>query len=183
MPFYFLPGKSQSGLDIPLNQELIEKGELLFLLSLLLCSFIAFFYLALAPVWSVTEEYNKSLVFSPDDSRLFYSVREPIVNRVFSSSRQRGFATKSVVITSLRQSTTSMSLCCNWSLWSFCFFFFFSAFRLCVRSRCWDACMVVDGGTSFEFNDGAIATISMSEEDQLRTVVLENWDKSEYLSS
>ncbi|XP_031590095.1 NAD kinase 2, mitochondrial isoform X1 [Oreochromis aureus] len=105
-------GKSQSGLDIPLNQELIEK---------------------------VTEEYNKSLVFSPDDSRLFYSIREPIVNRVFSSSRQRGFATK-----------------------------------LCVRSRCWDACMVVDGGTSFEFNDGAIATISMSEEDQLRTVVLEN---------
>uniref|UniRef100_A0A669D8G7 NAD kinase 2, mitochondrial n=1 Tax=Oreochromis niloticus TaxID=8128 RepID=A0A669D8G7_ORENI len=103
---------SKSGLDIQLNQELIEK---------------------------VTEEYNKSLVFSPDDSRLFYSIREPIVNRVFSSSRQRGFATK-----------------------------------LCVRSRCWDACMVVDGGTSFEFNDGAIATISMSEEDQLRTVVLEN---------
>lgn len=47
MPFYFLPGKSQSGLDIPLNQELIEKGELLFLLSLLLCSFIAFFILLL----------------------------------------------------------------------------------------------------------------------------------------
>lgn len=34
--------------------------------------------------------------------------------------------------------------------------------------------MVVDGGTSFEFNDGAIATISMAEEDQLRTVLLEN---------
>lgn len=32
--------------------------------------------------------------------------------------------------------------------------------------------MVVDGGTSFEFNDGAIATISMSEEDMLRTVAL-----------
>ncbi|XP_041825495.1 NAD kinase 2, mitochondrial isoform X2 [Melanotaenia boesemani] len=105
-------GKSQAGLDFPLNKELIEK---------------------------VTEEYNKSLVFSPDDSRLFYSVREPIVNRVFSSSRQRGFAS-----------------------------------RVCVRSRCWDACMVVDGGTSFEFNDGAIATISMSDEDQLRTVILDN---------
>lgn len=50
--------------------------------------------------------------------------------------------------------------------------------RVCVRSRCWDACMVVDGGTSFEFNDGAIATISMAEEDQLRTVLLENWDES-----
>lgn len=57
------------------------------------------------------------------------------------------------------------------SCWTFCL----RSFRVCVRSRCWDACMVVDGGTSFEFNDGAIATISMSEEDQLRTVVLENW--------
>ncbi|KAM4528651.1 NAD kinase 2, mitochondrial isoform 2-T2 [Odontesthes bonariensis] len=105
-------GKSQTGLDIPLNRAFIEK---------------------------VTDQYNESLVFSPDDGRLFYSIREPIVNRVFSSSRQRGFAS-----------------------------------RVCVRSRCWDACMVVDGGTSFEFNDGAIATISMSEEDQLRTVLLEN---------
>ncbi|XP_029921095.1 NAD kinase 2, mitochondrial isoform X2 [Myripristis murdjan] len=105
-------GKLQTGLDIPLNREFIEK---------------------------VTDEYNESLVFSPEDRQLFFSIREPIVNRVFSSSRQRGFANK-----------------------------------VCVRSRCWDACMVVDGGTSFEFNDGAIATISMSEEDQLRTVVLEN---------
>ncbi|XP_030292108.1 NAD kinase 2, mitochondrial isoform X1 [Sparus aurata] len=105
-------GKSQTALDIPLDQNFIQK---------------------------VTDEYNESLVFSPDDRRLLYSIREPIVNRVFSSSRQRGFASK-----------------------------------VCVRSRCWDACMVVDGGTSFEFNDGAIATISMSDEDQLRTVLLEH---------
>ncbi|KAF7650494.1 hypothetical protein LDENG_00125140 [Lucifuga dentata] len=105
-------GMCRSGLDIPLDLEFIEK---------------------------VTDEYNKSLVFSPEERLLFFSIREPIVNRVFSSSRQRGFATK-----------------------------------VCVRSRCWDACMVVDGGTSFEFNDGAIATISMSEEDRLRTVILEN---------
>ncbi|CAB1318324.1 unnamed protein product [Coregonus sp. 'balchen'] len=81
-------GKAQMGLDIPLSQELIEK---------------------------VTDEYNKSLVFGPEEGRM-----------------------------------------------------------VCVRSRCWDACMVVDGGTSFEFNDGAIATITMNEEDQLRTVLLEN---------
>ncbi|KAK0154124.1 NAD kinase 2, mitochondrial [Merluccius polli] len=103
-------GKLQTGLDIPLDIGFIER---------------------------VTEEYNQSLVFSPEDQCLFFSVREPIVNRVFSSIRQRGFAKK-----------------------------------VCVRSRCWDACMVVDGGTSFEFNDGAVATISMSEEDQLRTVLL-----------
>lgn len=50
-------------------------------------------------------------------------------------------------------------------------------FRVCVRSRCWDACMVVDGGTSFEFNDGAIATITINEEDQLRTVLLKLTDR------
>lgn len=47
-------------------------------------------------VCTVTDLYNESLVFGPDDRRLFYSIREPIVNRVFSSSRQRGFASKSV---------------------------------------------------------------------------------------
>ncbi|KAI4886835.1 hypothetical protein NFI96_018405 [Prochilodus magdalenae] len=103
-------GKAKTGLDIPLNREVIE---------------------------SVTEAYNESLIFSPEDNRVFFSVREPIVNRVFSNSRQRGFASK-----------------------------------VCVRSRCWDACMVVDGGTSFEFNDGAIATISLHNEDLLRTVIL-----------
>ncbi|XP_072310198.1 NAD kinase 2, mitochondrial isoform X2 [Eucyclogobius newberryi] len=105
-------GKAQAHLEFLLNHEIIEK---------------------------VTDAYNESLVFSPEDRRLLFSIREPIVNRVFSSSQQRGFANK-----------------------------------VCVRSRCWDACMVVDGGTSFEFNDGAIATISLSDEDQLRTVLLEN---------
>ncbi|KAJ7987127.1 hypothetical protein DPEC_G00335530 [Dallia pectoralis] len=107
-----LIGKANTGLDIPVTKELIAR---------------------------VTEEYNRSLVFGPEESRMFFSIREPIVNRVFSSSRQRGFAD-----------------------------------RVCVRSRCWDACMVVDGGTSFEFNDGAIATITMDAEDQLRTVLFEN---------
>ncbi|CAK6972504.1 NAD kinase 2%2C mitochondrial isoform X1 [Scomber scombrus] len=62
-------GKAQTGLEIPLNPEFIEK---------------------------VTEQYNDSLVFSPEDRRLLFSVREPIVNRVFSSGQQRGFANKSV---------------------------------------------------------------------------------------
>ncbi|PWA24032.1 hypothetical protein CCH79_00019131 [Gambusia affinis] len=104
-------GMSQAGVDLPLSREFVGK---------------------------VTDDYNASLVFAPDEPRLFYSVREPISNRVFSSSRQRGFAS-----------------------------------RVCVRSRCWDACMVVDGGTSFEFNDGAIATVTVSEEDRLRTVLLD----------
>uniref|UniRef100_A0A7M4FBN0 NAD kinase 2, mitochondrial n=1 Tax=Crocodylus porosus TaxID=8502 RepID=A0A7M4FBN0_CROPO len=90
-------------------------------------------------IFTVTNEYNESLLYSPEEPKMFFSIREPIVNRVFSSSRQRGFSSK-----------------------------------VCVRSRCWDACMVVDGGTSFEFNDGAVASILIDTEDALRTVLLED---------
>uniref|UniRef100_A0A673ZN59 NAD kinase 2, mitochondrial n=1 Tax=Salmo trutta TaxID=8032 RepID=A0A673ZN59_SALTR len=98
-----------------------------------------FVYMNLNCLLSVTDEYE-SLVFGPEEGKMFFSIREPIVNRVFSSSCQRGF-------------------------W------------VCVCSRCWDACMVVNGGTSFEFNDGAIATITINEEDQLRTVLLKLTDR------
>ncbi|XP_053887289.1 NAD kinase 2, mitochondrial isoform X2 [Malaclemys terrapin pileata] len=103
--------KKHESLNLPLSRELIQK---------------------------VTNEYNDSLLYSPEEPKMFFSIREPIVNRVFSSSLQRGFFSK-----------------------------------VCVRSRCWDACMVVDGGTSFEFNDGAIASILINTEDALRTVLLE----------
>uniref|UniRef100_A0A8C8YQS9 NAD kinase 2, mitochondrial n=1 Tax=Prolemur simus TaxID=1328070 RepID=A0A8C8YQS9_PROSS len=103
--------KQQGNWSLPLNRELVEK---------------------------VTNEYNKSLLYSPEEPKILFSIREPIANRVFSSSRQRCFSSK-----------------------------------VCVRSRCWDACMVVDGGTSFEFNDGAIASMMINKEDELRTVLLE----------
>ncbi|XP_034629736.1 NAD kinase 2, mitochondrial isoform X5 [Trachemys scripta elegans] len=103
--------KKHESLNLPLSRELIQK---------------------------VTNEYNDSLLYSPEEPKMFFSIREPIANRVFSSSLQRGFFSK-----------------------------------VCVRSRCWDACMVVDGGTSFEFNDGAIASILINTEDALRTVLLE----------
>ncbi|XP_032627923.1 NAD kinase 2, mitochondrial isoform X5 [Chelonoidis abingdonii] len=103
--------KKHESLNLPLSGELIQK---------------------------VTNEYNDSLLYSPEEPKMFFSIREPIANRVFSSSLQRGFFSK-----------------------------------VCVRSRCWDACMVVDGGTSFEFNDGAIASILINTEDALLTVLLE----------
>ncbi|XP_055457011.1 NAD kinase 2, mitochondrial isoform X2 [Psammomys obesus] len=103
--------RRQGNVTLPLNKELVEK---------------------------VTNEYNESLLYSPEEPKILFSIREPIANRVFSSSRQRCFSTK-----------------------------------VSVRSRCWDACMVVDGGTSFEFNDGAIASMMINKEDELRTVILE----------
>lgn len=45
--------------------------------------------------------------------------------------------------------------------------------RIEVCSRMWDACLVVDGGSSFKFNDGAVATLEIKEEDALKTVVFE----------
>lgn len=89
-------GKSQTALDIPLNQSFIQKGESVLLISFVVVHFCAVCLISWWFVCSVTDEYNESLVFSPDDRRLLYSIREPIVNRVFSSSRQRGFASKSV---------------------------------------------------------------------------------------
>lgn len=44
--------------------------------------------------------------------------------------------------------------------------------RIEVRSRMFDACLVIDGGLSFVFNDGAMALLEIFEEDALRTVTL-----------
>lgn len=43
---------------------------------------------------------------------------------------------------------------------------YFFLFRVCVRFRCWDVCMVVDGGTFFEFNDGVIVLMMINKEDE-----------------
>jgi len=44
--------------------------------------------------------------------------------------------------------------------------------RLVVKSKCFDACLVIDGSLSFKFNDGAKAIIDILEEDALRTFQL-----------
>jgi len=44
--------------------------------------------------------------------------------------------------------------------------------RLRVRSRMWDACIVVDGTHSFTFNDGAVVDLDMDDQFALRCVEL-----------
>eukprot|EP00095_Tigriopus_kingsejongensis_P004211 maker-scaffold2069_size21507-snap-gene-0.4 protein:Tk04211 transcript:maker-scaffold2069_size21507-snap-gene-0.4-mRNA-1 annotation:"hypothetical protein DAPPUDRAFT_318645" len=44
--------------------------------------------------------------------------------------------------------------------------------RMEVKSRCFDACLVIDGSLSFKFNDGMRAVIEILEGDALRTVQL-----------
>ncbi|XP_059156165.1 NAD kinase 2, mitochondrial-like [Physella acuta] len=45
--------------------------------------------------------------------------------------------------------------------------------KITIRSRMWDACLVIDGGMSFKFNDGAVATFEIAENNALRTVTLD----------
>ncbi|XP_035826352.1 NAD kinase 2, mitochondrial isoform X2 [Aplysia californica] len=45
--------------------------------------------------------------------------------------------------------------------------------KITIRSRMWDACLVVDGGMSFKFNDGAVATFEIAENNALRTVTFD----------
>lgn len=44
--------------------------------------------------------------------------------------------------------------------------------KVAVKSKCFDACLVVDGSLSYKFNDGTKAIIEILEEDSLRTVHL-----------
>lgn len=41
-----------------------------------------------------------------------------------------------------------------------------------VKSRCFDASLVIDGGLSFTFNDGTRALLEIHDVDALRTVTL-----------
>jgi NAD+ kinase len=45
--------------------------------------------------------------------------------------------------------------------------------NLRIKSRMWDACVVVDGSLSFSFNDGTVVELSMHDEDILRCVQLD----------
>lgn len=44
--------------------------------------------------------------------------------------------------------------------------------RLIVQSRCFDACLVIDGSQSYQFNDGSKAVMETLPEDSLKTVLV-----------
>lgn len=84
--------------------------------------------------------YNENLVFSPEEKRMGYTIRDIISAGVWPQPKgikSRGFATK-----------------------------------IKLQSHCFDACLVIDGGVSFAFNDGTIAITEIHPQDSLRTVTL-----------
>lgn len=90
----------------------------------------------------LSDIYNKNLVFSPDNKRMAYTIRELISAAVWPDPKgikPRGFAQK-----------------------------------IEIKSKCFDASLVIDGGVSFSFNDGTTALLEIRPEDALRTVVFKD---------
>jgi len=93
-------------------------------------------------VEAVAQKFNNELVFDPEMQLMCYTVRDPVTQGIFPSS------------TSLEGKPRG------------------KARRISVKSRCFDACLVIDGSLSYRFNDGTQAIIEILEEDALRTVHL-----------
>jgi NAD+ kinase len=45
--------------------------------------------------------------------------------------------------------------------------------KISIKSRMFDACVVIDGGLSYAFNDGAYARFELLDEDQLQTIAFD----------
>ncbi|KAK2179644.1 hypothetical protein NP493_478g01052 [Ridgeia piscesae] len=86
----------------------------------------------------VTDAFNYSLKFDPEDGRMAYTVRDPIAAGIFRVPQPKGF--------------------CQ---------------TMNIKSRMWDGWLVIDGGVSFQFNDGAVVELSMHDEDALCGVAID----------
>lgn len=85
----------------------------------------------------ITTRFNNSLIYSPSELVMAYTIRDPVVFGTTFNNKPRDFAKK-----------------------------------VTVKSRMTDASIVIDGGLSYRFNDGAKATFETLEEDALRTIKL-----------
>lgn len=90
-----------------------------------------------------TRRFNNAIVFDPEENLMAYTVRDPVGGSVMAKEYKKG--------RSQRQPRGT-------------------ARRIEVKSRCFDACLVIDGSLSFKFNDGTKAIIEILDEDALRTV-------------
>lgn len=89
-------------------------------------------------VQRITQRFNRSLIFPPDELKMSYCIRDPVTFGTNYNGTPRGFAN-----------------------------------QVGVRSRMFDACLVIDGALSYRFNDGAKCRLEMFPEDALKTVFIE----------
>lgn len=98
----------------------------------------------------ITKRFNSDLRFDPEYDLMAYTIRDPI-SMLDSGSTSSSFLT---ALDSHRRPRGK-------------------AARINVKSKCFDACLVIDGSLSFKFNDGTRALLEIMPEDALKTVELE----------
>uniref|UniRef100_A0A6A7FUK4 NAD kinase 2, mitochondrial n=1 Tax=Hirondellea gigas TaxID=1518452 RepID=A0A6A7FUK4_9CRUS len=139
----------------------------------------------------ITEKFNELLLNDPEDNRLVYTIRDQLVSPPQSIlARISGFNSKEIITGNIssdfdldtRMAVSGggggLSMPYNRSASTNTFMSpntlkprGFSQ-TIHVRSRCFDAFLVIDGGMSFAFNDGTRAMLEIYPEDALRHVVL-----------
>ena len=127
---------------------------------------LCFFYL------QITNKFNELLLNDPEDNRLVYTIRDQLI------TPSLGIVTKEQLMAAAQiNSSVDMKSERDESDSVLPRGF---ARKIHVRSRCFDASLVIDGGMSFSFNDGTRALLEMNSSDTLRNVVL---DESETMVS
>lgn len=126
--------QDETGTSLPVDSRLVQRitqrfNQVILLLQDMLVVDVGLIYSFL---------FNKSLIFSPADEKMAYTIRDPVIFGTNFNSNPRGFAK-----------------------------------RVDVRSRMFDACLVIDGALSYKFNDGAKASFTIHDEDALKTVFIE----------
>lgn len=99
-------------------------------------------------VASIKHRVNSLLLFDPGDSRMCYTIRDPILPVPARNATRH--SAQGPLCEDLRPRGLAASLT--------------------VRSRCFDACLVLDGGLSYTFNDGTTAELVTRPQHRLRTV-------------
>jgi len=100
----------------------------------------------------VTQTFNNELIFDAEANQMSYTIRDPI------SMTHRAHDYPDELGTSMVQLTRRPRG---------------KAERIEVKSKCFEACLVIDGSLSYIFNDGTHASVEIRDEDALRTVQLD----------
>lgn len=107
-------------------------------------------------IQSVTNRFNGDIKFDPELNIMAYTIRDPITMGLTSST-----STSSPGLSDIRETNISRKPRGK-------------ASRLSVKSKCFDAHLVVDGALSYKFDDGMDVAIEIKDEDALKTVEIVN---------
>ena len=99
----------------------------------------------------ITSTFNNELIFDPEVNQMSYTIRDPISMVHRANDNPPNVGTSMIELTRRPRG---------------------KADRIEVKSKCFEACLVIDGSLSYIFNDGTHASVEIRDEDALRTVQL-----------